>query len=126
MGKLLDRLFKYDFVSNAGHGNPRIIQALKRVLDKPLLHTYTYTSPERAEYLKYLIDNTPAQFEKAFLLSAGTEATEAALKLMRLNGQKVGKRKGGVICFEGELAWANPWSPNDGMESSAEGMDWLP
>ena len=89
------------FVANAGHGNKRIRNALKKVIDKPLLHTYTYASKERIEYLEYLISNTPSQFEKAFLLSAGTEATEAALKLMRLNGQKNGKRKGGVICFTG-------------------------
>ena len=65
------------------------------------MHTYTYASSERINYLEYLINNTPEQFEKAFLLSAGTEATEAALKLMRLNGQKQEKRKGGVICFNG-------------------------
>jgi len=89
------------FVANAGHGNKRIVKALKEVLDKPLLHTYTYASSERIDYLEYLIKNTPKQFEKAFLLSAGTEATEAALKLMRLNGKKQGKREGGVICFNG-------------------------
>jgi len=89
------------FVANAGHGNKHIVEGLRKVLDKPLLHTYTYASSERIEYLEYLIKNTPKQFEKAFLLSAGTEATEAALKLMRLNGQKQGKRKGGVICFNG-------------------------
>ncbi len=89
------------FVANAGHGNKRIIEALKKLLDKPLLHTYTYASQERIDYLDYLISNTPKQFEKAFLLSAGTEATEAALKLMRLNGLKQGKRNGGVVCFNG-------------------------
>jgi len=89
------------FVANAGHGNKHIVEALRKVLDKPLLHTYTYASSERIDYLEYLINNTPEQFEKAFLLSAGTEATEAALKLMRLNGQKQGKRKGGVVCFNG-------------------------
>jgi 4-aminobutyrate aminotransferase/(S)-3-amino-2-methylpropionate transaminase len=89
------------FVTNAGHGNKRIVDALRRVIDKPLLHTYTYTSPERYEYLSYLISHTPQQFEKAFLLSAGTESTEAAMKLMRLNGMSLNKRKGGIICFEG-------------------------
>jgi len=89
------------FVANAGHGNPRITAALRKVIDKPLLHTYTYASQERVEYLDYLIRNTPRQFEKAFLLSAGTEATEAALKLMRLSGQRQGKRRGGILCFEG-------------------------
>ena len=28
------------FVTNAGHGNPRIVEAVKKVLNKPLLHTY--------------------------------------------------------------------------------------
>jgi 4-aminobutyrate aminotransferase-like enzyme len=89
------------FVANAGHGNKKIVKELKNILDKPLLHTYTYPSQERINYLEYLIKNTPKQFEKAFLLSAGTEATEAALKLMRLNGQKNKKIKNGIICFEG-------------------------
>jgi len=89
------------FVTNAGHGNPRIVSALRAVLDKPLLHTYTYCSRERAEYLKYLIENTPAIFEKAFLLSSGTEATECALKLMRMQGWKMGKKRPGIIAFEG-------------------------
>lgn len=89
------------FVTNAGHGNPRIVKALRKVLDKPLLHTYTYASSERIDYLEYLIRNTPSQFEKAYLLSAGTEATEAAFKLMRLNGKKNGKKQVGIICFDG-------------------------
>jgi len=89
------------FVANAGHGNKRILKALKGLLNKPLLHTYTFASSERIDYIEYLIKNTSRQFEKAFLLSAGTEATEAALKLMRLNGQKQGKSRGGIICFNG-------------------------
>tara|TARA_B110000305_G_scaffold241677_1_gene316939 strand:- start:5027 stop:6409 length:1383 start_codon:yes stop_codon:yes gene_type:complete len=89
------------FVANAGHANPRIVKALKSVLDKPLLHTYTYASEERLEYLEYLIENTPNQFEKAFLLSAGTETTEVALKLMRLSGAKYSSTKKVVLCFEG-------------------------
>ena len=56
------------FVANAGHGNKSIVKALKEVLYKPLLHTYTYASQERIDYLDYLIANTPKQFEKAFLL----------------------------------------------------------
>ena len=89
------------FVANAGHGNARIVSALQRVLEKPLLHTYTYATGERIEFIEYLIRHTPPQFEKAFLLSAGTEATECALKLMRMYGQKSSKRSGGVLCFEG-------------------------
>ena len=88
-------------VANAGHSNKRIINRLKSLLEKPLLHSYTYANQERIEYLEYLIKNTPAYCEKAFLLSSGTEATEVALKLMRLYGQKHEKNKGGIICFDG-------------------------
>lgn len=105
------------FVSNAGHGNKRIREALKKVIDKPLLHTYTYGTKERIEYLDYLISNTPGQFEKAFLLSAGTEATECALKLMRMHGHKKNKRKGGIVCFEGN------WH---GRTLGAQMMSWNP
>jgi len=88
------------FVANAGHGNKRIRDAIKKILDKPLLHTYNYAYKERRDYLKYLIKNTPKQFEKAFLLSAGTEAVEAALKLMRVVGKKRGKKGPVIIAFE--------------------------
>lgn len=89
------------FVANAGHGNKNIIKSIKKTLKKPLLHSYTYFSPERISYIKYLIKNTPNNFEKAFLLSGGTEATEVALKLMRLNGISKKKNKNVIICFKG-------------------------
>ena len=89
------------FVANSGHGNKRITDSLIEAINKPLLHTYTYANNERINYLKYLIENTPEEFEKAFLLSSGTEATEVVLKLMRLKGRKINKRKPGIICFDG-------------------------
>ena len=61
------------FVANAGHGNKNIVKALKGVLYKPLIHTYTYASQERIDYLDYLIESTHKQFEKAILLYAGSE-----------------------------------------------------
>jgi 4-aminobutyrate aminotransferase / (S)-3-amino-2-methylpropionate transaminase / 5-aminovalerate transaminase len=111
------------FVANAGHSNKRITEALKKQLTKPLLHTYTYASQERINYLEYLIENTPKQFEKAFLLSTGTEATEAVLKLMRLNGQKNSKRKGGVVCFDG--AFHGRTLGAQMMTGSASTREWI-
>ncbi|GAA0366735.1 acetyl ornithine aminotransferase family protein [Bowmanella denitrificans] len=109
------------FVANAGHGNRRILQGLQEVLDKPLLHTYTYANKPRLDYLRYLIANTPAQFEKAFMLSAGTEATEVALKLMRLQGEKAGKKRGGIVCFQGAFhgrtLGAQMMTGNDGAKA---------
>jgi 4-aminobutyrate aminotransferase-like enzyme len=91
------------FVANAGHANPKILEALKRTIDQKLLHSYTYYTEIRRDYIKKLIEFTPSQFEKAFLLSSGTEATECALKLMRLQGKANGKQKPGIVSFEDSM-----------------------
>jgi 4-aminobutyrate aminotransferase-like enzyme len=89
------------FVANIGHGNKRVSKAITEVLDKPLLSTYAYMSEIRANYLEKLIEFAGPPFGKAFLLSAGTEATEATLKLIRMYGQKIGKKKPGIVTLNG-------------------------
>lgn len=91
------------FVTNAGHANPQIILALRKSIGSKLLHTYTFAHKMRALFLKKLIKITPHQFEKAFLLSAGTEATECAIKLMRMHGQSINPSKLGIISFQGAM-----------------------
>ena len=88
------------FVANVGHSNSRVTAAIKETLEHPLYSCYAYANPVRAQYLEKLISFCGDPFEKAFLLSAGTEATDAAFKLMRMHGQKVGKRRSGIICIE--------------------------
>ena len=111
------------FVTNAGHGNKKIVKAIEKLVKKPLLHTYTFATFERARYLEYLIKNTPSQLEKAFLLSSGTEATEATLKLMRMYGKKHGKRKPGVISFEGN--WHGRTMGAQMLCSKKDQKDWV-
>ena len=89
------------FVSNVGHSNSNVCNTVKKVLEKPLIHSYAYANEKRVQYHEKLVEFAGPPFEKAFLLSAGTEATEAALKLMRMNGQKNKKRKMGIICIDG-------------------------
>lgn len=89
------------FVANVGHSNHRILSYMQKALDKSLISCYAYPNELRAEYLKKLNLFTDDHLEKAFLLSAGTEATEGALKLIRLHGQKIKKRRLGIICMEG-------------------------
>ncbi len=91
------------FVANAGHSNEQVIRHVKETLDKKLIHTYTFASEIRARFLKKLIHMTPSFCEKAFLLSSGTEATECALKLMRMHGQTITKSKIGIISFRGSM-----------------------
>ena len=88
------------FVANVGHSNPRVSSAIQETLEQPLFSCYAYANPVRAKYLEKLISFAGQPFEKAFLLSAGTEATEAALKLMRMHGHKVNKRRRGIICID--------------------------
>lgn len=89
------------FVANSGHSNNSIKKAIIEVLNSDLMHAYNYPTLPRLEYLEYLIKNTPSFCEKAFLLSAGTEATEVALKLMRMHGQKKNKEKNIIISLDG-------------------------
>ena len=79
------------FVANVGHSNKKVTESIKNTVENPLLNCYAYSNPVRANYLEELIKFAGPNFEKAFLLSAGTEATEAALKLMRMNGKKLKK-----------------------------------
>lgn len=89
------------FVANVGHSNPRVKDAIRGQLDKNLISSYAYATQEKADYLDRLLKFAGNGFEKAFLLSAGTEAMDAVLKLIRLNAKKLGKRRGGVISFAG-------------------------
>jgi len=91
------------FVANTGHANPAIASAMNKTIKQKLLHTYTFAHKCRGEFIEYLIKMAPRQFQKAFLLSSGTEATECAIKLMRLNGQRYRKDKVGIISFLGSM-----------------------
>ena len=91
------------FVTNTGHANPAILSALAKKLKQKLLHTYTFVHDDRVKFIKKLIQMSPVQFKKAFLLSSGTEATECAIKLMRLNGQLRNCSKVGIISFTGSM-----------------------
>ena len=111
------------FVANIGHGNKKVNNAIIEVLNKPLLSTYAYISEVRASYLEKLIEFAGPPFGKAFLLSAGTEATEATLKLIRMNGQKIGKKKPGVVTLNGN--WHGRTMGAQMMSSNQSQKDWI-
>ena len=111
------------FVANVGHSNPRVINAIKSTLDKPNLSCYAYGNELRASYLKKLINFSGKPFDKAFLLSAGTESTEATLKLMRMNGQKQKKRRRGIIAIDGN--WHGRTLGAQMMSSNLSQKEWV-
>uniref|UniRef100_A0A6M3IID7 Putative aminotransferase n=1 Tax=viral metagenome TaxID=1070528 RepID=A0A6M3IID7_9ZZZZ len=112
-------------VTNSGHGNIDIIKAIRKQIDIPLTYSYTFGTEIRYEFLKELV-NTCYPKGKAFLVSSGTEATEVAIKLMRMYGLKQNPRKKVILSFEGAMhgrtmtaeklkgeikdnQWAEPW-----------------
>ena len=111
------------FVANVGHSNQRVLDRIAEELSKPILGCYAYPNETRAEYLEALIGFAGTPFEKAFLLSAGTETTEAAIKLMRLNGRKLGKRRGGIISFSGN--WHGRTLGAQQLSNNRSQRDWI-
>ena len=90
------------FVTNIGHGNKNLNNEIKKTLKAPLTHTYIYYNNPRREYIKKLINFiNNKKLNCCFLVSAGTESLEAAIKLMRLNGLKKNKEKKGIISLKG-------------------------
>lgn len=87
------------FVTNSGHSNELILSKVREMLDKPLAHSYYYPTEIRLEFLKKLIQISPKNLNKAILLSAGTEATERAIKIAKINGQLENKNK--IVAWEG-------------------------
>ena len=84
------------FVTNAGHG--AISDTLIRQAQK-LIHCYTFPNIERLELAQKLTKMTG--YQKAFFMSAGTEATECAVKIMRLDGKK--KKREFIVSFRGAM-----------------------
>jgi 4-aminobutyrate aminotransferase / (S)-3-amino-2-methylpropionate transaminase / 5-aminovalerate transaminase len=85
------------FVANIGHGHPRVLDAIRKMLERPLLHNYYFPSEIRAAFVSKLIELTPANLDTAFLLTTGSESTECAIKLMRIHGHRIDPKKLGII-----------------------------
>ncbi len=89
-------------IANSGHGRKEVLDALKEVIDKPLLSTYVFVHEKRAELTGMLKNLAPKPEEySVFLLSTGSEAVENALKLARTYAlEKHGKEKRYIVSFK--------------------------
>ena len=88
-------------ITNAGHANPKLQEAIKNVVEKPLLASYAFPTAERVAAAKELVSVCPIPDAKAFMLSAGTEAVECAFKLARTYGKmKGGPDKKVIVSYE--------------------------
>jgi 4-aminobutyrate aminotransferase len=82
-------------VANAGHSHPRLVQAMKDQVGK-VVNSYDFVNEYRPELAKKLVEITPPNLDKAFILTTGSEATESAMKLARLY---TGRKE--IISFQG-------------------------
>ena len=71
-------------VSCLGHGHPDVIAALHKQLDAlAYAHTAFFTTDVAERLADRLIEDAPAGVDHVYLVSGGSEAIEAALKMAR-------------------------------------------
>ena len=71
-------------VSCLGHGDPDIIMAVQKQAEAlSFAHTGFFTSEPAEELADILVHHAPEGLDRVYLVSGGSEATEAAIKLAR-------------------------------------------
>ncbi len=87
-------------VSNIGHGNRHVIEAMKRQMDKVTFAYRLHFENEPAEELaRRLADKMPGDLDRIFFVSGGSEAVESAVKLARQWAVATGQpKRWKVIC----------------------------
>ncbi len=69
-----------------GHGHPVVVEAVGAQLRRHAMSTRLLLNPEQAHAAAALASHAPPGLQYTFFGNSGSEATEAALKLARLNG----------------------------------------
>ncbi|MGQ9730605.1 MAG: aspartate aminotransferase family protein [Candidatus Zipacnadales bacterium] len=69
-------------VTNIGHCHPDYVAAVQEQAER-LYNCYDFPTPERVALAEKLVAMTPPHLDKCFLLTTGSEATEAAVKMAR-------------------------------------------
>ena len=82
-------------VTNVGHCHPKLVEAVQAASAK-LLNNYECLNEPRVEAAEKLVSILPAHLDKCFFMSTGSEATEAAIRIMK---RKAGKFE--IVSFHG-------------------------
>lgn len=69
-------------VTNVGHSHPRYVSEVKDQSEK-LINCYDFLSQPRADLAEKLVSITPPHLDRCFLVTTGTDATEAAMRMAR-------------------------------------------
>jgi putrescine aminotransferase len=78
-------------IGNLGHNNPRVIRGLIDQLQKRGVNTRPFINKIQVELALLLKEVSPEDLEYSYLFNSGSEAVEAAIKLVRLykGGKKI-------------------------------------
>jgi len=69
-------------VANVGHCHPDYVEQVKAQCDR-LFNCYDFVTRPRADLARKLVEITPDYIDKAFLVTTGSDATEAAMRMAR-------------------------------------------
>jgi len=79
-------------VSCLGHGHPDVLAAMRKQLDAlAYAHTAFFTTEAAERLADRLIEDAPPGLERVYLVSGGSEAIEAALKMARQYFVEIGQ-----------------------------------
>ncbi|MFB0918781.1 MAG: acetylornithine/succinylornithine family transaminase [Clostridiaceae bacterium] len=85
-------------VNILGHGNKRVISAIKNQLDKYIHLSNYFVQEPQVELAKMLVNNSFA--DKVFFANSGTESVEAMIKLARKYGVSKRREKVNFVALE--------------------------
>jgi len=81
-------------ISALGHSNRAVLEAAKAQLDNiAFAHTGFFTSEPAEQLATRLVEKAPKGIERVYLVSGGSEAVEAAIKLSRQYFVEIGQSK---------------------------------
>jgi 4-aminobutyrate aminotransferase/(S)-3-amino-2-methylpropionate transaminase len=86
------------FVANAGHSNPKIVEAINKQADQ-MMFSFLYNNQIRYKFIERLLEISPSYYEKAVLLNSGSEVTDIASKLIKFWAKKNNRKH--IVTFRG-------------------------
>jgi putrescine aminotransferase len=117
--KYLDCVGGYGAFS-LGHLHPKVVEAVRRQLDREALKSHYFMSTELADLCELLASVLPGNLQYSFICNSGTEAVEGALKAARVytgRTEFIGAENGfhgkslGSLSVSGREVYKEPFKP---------------
>ncbi|KPJ62361.1 hypothetical protein AMK68_05030 [candidate division KD3-62 bacterium DG_56] len=102
-------------VTNIGHSHPKVVAAIREQAGE-VINCYDFVSEWRTRLARRLVEITPENLDRAFILTTGSEAVEAALKIAR---RATGRKE--IIGFHGAFHGRTYGAMSVGGQRSSSG-----